>query len=258
MALGQSVIDTFVADGYARIERAFSRGVADAVVARLWADMGRDPDRPETWTDPVVRLGMYTDPRFVEAANTPRLRDAFDALVGPGRYRPVAAMGTFRCAFPSAADPGDCGWHVDASLDFDRPDFLSWRVNVASDGRALLLLFLFTDVGPDDGPTRIRVGSHRTMARVLAPHGAHGMTLRDLVAVDFGGDPGRGEVEAVGAAGTVYLCHPFLVHSAQPNRTGRPRFLAQPPLLPVEGHGPAAGAPSAVEAAIRAALDDDA
>jgi hypothetical protein len=40
------------------------------------------------------------------------------------------------------------------------------------------------------------------------------------------------EVTATGAAGTVYLCHPFLVHSAQPHRGTRPRFLAQPPLSP--------------------------
>jgi hypothetical protein len=37
---------------------------------------------------------------------------------------------------------------------------------------------------------------------------------------------------AVGPAGTAYLCHPFLVHSAQPHRGTKPRFLAQPPLLP--------------------------
>jgi hypothetical protein len=30
----------------------------------------------------------------------------------------------------------------------------------------------------------------------------------------------------------VYLCHPFLVHSAQRIRGGAPRFIAQPPLEP--------------------------
>ena len=37
---------------------------------------------------------------------------------------------------------------------------------------------------------------------------------------------------ATGEAGTVYLCHPFLVHAAQPHRGILPRFIAQPPLLP--------------------------
>ena len=98
------------------------------------------PDDPATWTQPVIRLGMFTQPPFIEAANTPRLHAAFDQLAGKGRWRRPAAMGTFPVRFPSAADPGD--------------------------------------------------------------------------------------------AGTVYLCHPFLVHAAQPHRGVRPRFLAQPPLLP--------------------------
>jgi hypothetical protein len=29
-----------------------------------------------------------------------------------------------------------------------------------------------------------------------------------------------------------HLCHPFLVHAAQPHHGTRPRFMAQPPLLP--------------------------
>jgi hypothetical protein len=38
-------------------------------------------------------------------------------------------------------------------------------------------------------------------------------------------------VFATGKAGTVYLCHPFLVHSAQSHRGSTPKFMAQPPLL---------------------------
>lgn len=43
---------------------------------------------------------------------------------------------------------------------------------------------------------------------------------------------GLPETTATGAAGTVYLCHPFLVHAGQPHRGTTPRFLAQPPLIP--------------------------
>ena len=43
---------------------------------------------------------------------------------------------------------------------------------------------------------------------------------------------GLPEVTATGLAGTVYLCHPFLVHAAQPHRGEAPRFMAQPPLIP--------------------------
>ena len=43
------------------------------------------------------------------------------------------------------------------------------RVNVVSKGRALLMLFPFSDVGDREAPTRLRIGSHRDVARRLAP-----------------------------------------------------------------------------------------
>jgi hypothetical protein len=39
---------------------------------------------------------------------------------------------------------------------------------------------------------------------------------------------------ATGEAGDVYLCHPFLIHAAQPHHGAKPRFMAQPPLYPAE------------------------
>lgn len=254
--LDDAQIADFVARGFVRLDDAFPPALADEARAILWRDLGCDPGDPSSWTKPVVRLGMYTDAPFVAAANTPRLHGAFDQLVGSGRWLPCRAMGTFPVRFPSPVDPGDAGWHVDVSFGFDAPDFMSWRVNVASKGRALLMLFLFSDVGEDDAPTRIRAGSHRDIARQLAPAGEEGLTLRDLAADGFAGSAGREEVLATGAAGTVYLCHPFLVHAAQPHRGRRPRFLAQPPLLPREplSLDREDGVYSPIEAAIRSAL----
>lgn len=248
-------ISHFIERGYVRLDHAFPPALAEEARAILWRDLGCDPDDPAGWTKPVIRLGMYTDAPFVAAANTPRLHGAFDQLVGAGRWLPCRAMGTFPVRFPSPEDPGDAGWHVDVSFGFDDPDFMNWRINLASKGRALLLLFLFSDVGPDDAPTRIRAGSHRDIARQLAPAGEAGLSLRDLAADGFAGSAGRDEVLATGQAGTVYLCHPFLVHAAQPHRGTRPRFLAQPPLLPREPFRldrPDACSP--VETAIRQAL----
>jgi hypothetical protein len=175
---------------------------------------------------------MYTQAPFVEAANTPALHEAFDQLVGPGKWLPCRSMGTFPVRFPSAQNPGDTGWHIDASFGTEDPDFLSWRVNARSRGRALLMLFLFSDVAHDDAPTRIRVGSHWDMARKLEPAGEAGLSLRELAANGFDETAHCDEVLATGDAGTVYLCHPFLVHAAQIHRGLQPRFMAQPPLLP--------------------------
>ena len=229
-------IQGFVRDGFVRLDAAFLHSTADEAREILWRDTGCDPLDRTTWTRPVIRLGSYFDPPFRAAANAPRLVAAIDQLVGLGRWRPLRALGTFPIRFPSESDPGDTGWHVDASyppLDGSDESFLSWRVNVQSKGRALLLLFLFSDVGEFDAPTRIRLGSHLDVARILAPRGERGMSFMEL-ANCLEETSRRPELPATGDAGTVYLCHPFLVHAAQPNRGKEPRFMAQPPLEAIQ------------------------
>jgi phytanoyl-CoA dioxygenase PhyH len=248
-------IEQFITDGFVRVGHAFSRRLAGEARTILWRATGCDPDDPATWTQRVIRLGMFSQPPFIEAANTKRLHAAFDQLVGQGRWRRPAAMGTFPVRFPSPGDPGDTGWHIDVSYGTDAPDFLEWRANIHSKGRALLMLFLFSDVSPRDAPTRIRVGSHADIARQLAPSGAEGLTLRELAAEGFATSANRPVVTATGEAGTVYLCHPFLVHAAQPHRGERPRFLAQPPLLPVDPENRPCGSLNAVEVATARALE---
>jgi hypothetical protein len=116
------------------------------------------------------------------------------------------------------------------SFGDDPSDFMEWRANWRSKNRALLMLFLYSDVDEKDAPTRIKVGSHLDIARLLKPKGEPGMSLRELVP-ELPNLPQREEVLATGPAGTVYLCHPFLVHAAQSHHGTQPRFLAQPPLL---------------------------
>jgi len=251
-------IDQFIRDGYVKIAPAFSREVAEAARAILWRDTGCDPDDRSTWTQPVVRLGYYSDPPFREAANTPILRQAFDALVGRDRWMPRQDIGTFPVRFPARGNPGDTGWHVDTSFQGSAAstDYFNWRVNVSSKGRALLMLFLFSDIGNDDAPTRLRVGSHLDIARRLAAAGDRGLSLSELAKDDFRESRERPVVLATGEAGTVYLCHPFMVHAAQPHRGQQPRFLAQPALLPKEPFrlDRSEGESSPVELAIRQAL----
>jgi hypothetical protein len=256
-ALTPAQIDTFVTDGFVKIENAFSADLAAQGRAILWRDTGCDPDDPSSWTKPVVRLGGYYDPPFRESANTPRLHAAYDQLVGQGRWIAPHGLGTFPIRFPSSETPGDDGWHVDMSFGLpedDPNDFLSWRANVKSRGRALLMLFLFSDVGPQDAPTRIRKGSHAAIARQLLPFGEAGLTLRQLSADGYASTAECDEVSATGPAGTVYLCHPFMVHAAQSHRGTQPRFMAQPPLMPGGEFDPALP-PSPVQIAIRNACN---
>jgi hypothetical protein len=250
--LSQAWIDDFIRDGFLKIEDAFDAELARRARDDLWLAMGLSPDEPETWTRPVVRIGFMAGPAFVAAANTDRLHAAYDALAGEGRWVKPAGLGTFAIRFPSCEDPGDAGWHVDTSFGEQNADFMQWRVNVKSRGRALVMLFLFSDVGPDDAPTRLRNGSHTHVARRLLPRGDTGMSLRELADDGFASTRHCEESLATGPAGTVYLCHPFIVHSAQPNRGTRPRFLAQPPLVPTGEFHPLLP-PSPVQLAIRQA-----
>lgn len=257
--LSDANIRQFVQCGYLKIEGAFPRELADEARSILWRDTGCDEHDPATWTRPVIRLGMYAQEPFVRAANTPALHQAFDQLVGPGRWLAPRSLGTFPVRFPSPDDPGDAGWHVDTSFappEGDGSDFLDWRINIASRGRSLLMLFLFSDIGENDAPTRIRAGSHLDVARTIAPFGESGRSLRELAAHEFAESAQRIQVNATGPAGTVYLCHPFLVHAAQRHCGERPRFLAQPPLLPAEPLQlqRSDSAYSPVESAIRMAL----
>lgn len=228
------MIEQFVEQGFVRLDGAFPRDVAGKAREILWQATGCDPADRSTWTKPVVWLGEHQEEPFRQAVNTPRLHAAFDELVGKGRWLPRQGLGSFPVRFPSTEDTEDTGWHVDASFpgeDSDPGNFLTWRVNVNSRGRLLLMLFLFSDVGERDAPTRIRAGSHLHVARLLEPAGEAGMRITSM---DFAATRSCPEVPAVGEAGTVYLCHPFLVHAAQINRGNQPRFMAQPPLLPAE------------------------
>jgi hypothetical protein len=258
-SLTQNEIDRFIADGFIRIDNAFSSETAAAAREILWRDSGCDPDDRSTWTKPVICLSDYPQQPFREAANTPILHKAFDTLVGKGRWLPRNSLGTFPIRFPHTDDPGDTGWHVDASFPPDPPtdNYLHWRININSKGRAFLMLFLFSDVGENDAPTRIRIASHITVARLLAPAGEHGMSMTEISTEAASATTGTEENLATGKAGTVYLCHPFLLHAAQPHRGSTPRFMAQPPLSPrtrfemtrIDGNY------SPVEQAIRQALN---
>jgi hypothetical protein len=250
--LSNRQIRSFIDDGFVKIENAFDADLAKQCREELWADIGLSPDRPEDWVRSVIRVGFKASPPFVEAANTPLLHRAYDQLAGEGRWLAPMGLGTFPIRFPSAQSPGDDGWHVDVSFGTDTPDFMAWRANVKSSGRALLMLFLLSDIGPDDAPTKIRKGSHAAIARELLPYGEEGATLRQLSARGYASTEDCAVEPATGEAGTVYLCHPFLVHAAQSHRGKKPRFMAQPPLLPRGEFDPALP-PSPVQIAIRQA-----
>jgi hypothetical protein len=99
---------------------------------------------------------------------------------------------------------GDC-----AEAPFRQAANTPVRVNLRSRDRALLMLFLFFDVGQADAPTRIKVGSHLDVPPFLLPAGQDGMPGATLAqTMDQAGKlnaPDRPLALAAGAAGDVYL-----------------------------------------------------
>lgn len=251
--LSADEIEGFVLDGYVALTGAFDRELAARCVDSLWSMLPQDRHDPSTWTEPVVRIPGSAHPDLVAAINAPRLTGAIDDLLGGAHaWQRRHGYGTFPVRFPSEVDPGDAGWHVDGS--FGDPPW--YRVNLASRGRALLLLMLFTDVGPDDAPTRIKVGSHADVARALRTATDEGVTLFPTEHAPEALE--RPTVHATGRAGDVYLCHPFVVHAAGwPHLGERPRFIGQPCIHHPEGEwagGFTYAGDSPVERAVRDAL----
>lgn len=69
-------VQSFIDDGFVKIESAFSADLAKQSRDELWNDIGLSPAEPENWTQPVVRVGFKSSLPFIEAANTPQLHKA--------------------------------------------------------------------------------------------------------------------------------------------------------------------------------------
>ena len=56
-------------DGFIRLDNAFPKEIADECRAILWEVSGCDPNNPNTWTQPLIRIGELGDEPFKKAAN---------------------------------------------------------------------------------------------------------------------------------------------------------------------------------------------
>jgi len=250
-------IDGFVRDGYVAVRGAFDAGTAAACRQAIWdvlAEQGVRAGDPATWDRPSIRINTPDGPPFRAAAGSPALAAAYDELIGARRWIPRPDVGgTVPVRFPSERYPGEVGWHIEGSWWHES----DWWANVHSRARGLLALFLFSDVGPDDAPTRLVLGSHRYAAAALATRGETGMPGGDVPGLLRPSTFCRTTAEATGAAGDVYLCHPFIVHTATwPHRGTQPRMMAQPAVEVADGFRIDGTDPSPVARAIVEGLAD--
>jgi len=248
-------LDSFIRDGYVALRGAIDREIVAGCREAIWAALeARGVSRREPFSWPVLaELDDLDGEAFAAAGSSPAVAAACDQLIGAGRWtRPVEPGDAVVVRFPSADDErANAGYHIEGS--YAGPGGERWWVNVRSRARGLLALFLFSDVGRRDAPTRLICGSHRYVAEFLAPHGEAG-TNADA---DFWRPSVlcRPVAHATGRAGDVFLCHPFIVHTATwPHLGAEPRMIAQPAVHVRDGFALDGSDPSPVARAIVAGL----
>ena len=224
----------FIRDGYVPIRGAVDAETVTACRELIWESMaGRGVRRedPATWP-PLAEIDDLGAGPFVAAGMSPALTAAYNELIGRGRWNPpVDAGNAVVVRFPSE-DRANAGYHIEGS--YPGPAGQRWWVNIHLRARGLLALFLFTDVEPQDAPTRLMRGSALAVPEFLVPYGAQG--------TDADAEFWRPSAlclpvaHATGSAGDVFLCHPFIVHTATwPHRGAGSRMIAQPAVHAADG-----------------------
>lgn len=86
--LTESQLSIFIDEGFVRLDNAFPTALADDCRAILWKASQYDPNRPDTWVQPVIRIGEIGLEPFKKAANITLLLNTFDQLAGKGNWIP--------------------------------------------------------------------------------------------------------------------------------------------------------------------------
>jgi len=285
-----SQVQQFIDRGYVTLPGAFPRENALAAQSFLWSRLkerdGIDRNDPTTWTTPMVRLNETYNTDVFQRCDVPLLGDAIEDLVGKGRWRERGSMtnwGWWPVNFAEGADRPwtvpSTGWHWDG---------IHFKHTVDAPDQGLLMLCLFSEIGPHGGGTVVAEGSHQVVARFLARQ-TEGRVLREAIdecrrehpwlAELTGAAPSTDDprarnarfmdeeyiddhgtrlrvVETTGGPGDVIFCHPFLFHAASQNHSGVTRFMCNrtTPLYERMSFDREDGDYSPVEQSIRCAL----
>ena len=260
--LDEAAIAHFVTHGWVRLSDAFPRATADAWRARAVGRIRTEPEKCvrgyQTGGDAADEHGVAKVARGDEASpdfsrfdvedpgtwhrsridysgelSTPypvfseKLWGAVDQLIGVDRLQ-TREIGEYLilnlsmgAGTPYRSEKRWASWHLDAPSTEMRFDNMR---------AGLLLVLLFSDVGPRMGATAIAPESVAEVARHLAarPKGV------DFVAQDAGDEVMASCKERVfleGLAGDAYLLHPLMMHSVAPNPSGKIRWMANPILF---------------------------
>jgi hypothetical protein len=252
---GRMDLDAFVRDGYVAVRGAVDADTVAACRELIWAAMERRGVRGDdlgSWPPLMEGMDDLTGGPLVAAYLAPALTAAYDKLIGPGRWKrsvhPAELGKSVVVRFPAEDERANAGYHIEGSYGAPDGSGAGW-VDIQSRARGLLALILFTDVGRHDAPTRLLCGSHLAVPQFLAPYGEAG-TGSDA---DFWRPSTlcMNAAHATGKAGDVFLCHPFMVHTATwPHQGAGPRMIAQPAVNAPAGFALPGSDPSPVAQAI--------
>jgi len=231
--LDASDIEQFISRGFVRVRGCFSRELARDLTSRACERLYCSLDDPTTW--PSGRMRPPESQRVSFESIAPRAWQAACELIGGAeRALPCTWGDGFIINFggqtelangwvpPSAKpQPPWAIWHKDG--DFFR-HFLD------SPEQGLLVIGIFSDIGPRGGGTFIAADSVGRVARYLAER-PEGVLPVDLLApVKDMVDECSDFVETTGEVGDVYLLHPFMLHSHSQNASKSARFIVNPPV----------------------------
>jgi hypothetical protein len=221
--LSADQVDEFMEVGYTMLRGAFSREVAAAVRKAVLEKAGASEEDPATWTKRRNHLAAaYWGAPFEEAC-TERFYAGLDDLMGEGRYHRLTDLGWWPILFPGFDEKPWRAlvdeWHIDGGF---------FHHHLDSPEQGMLPLFIFSDIGPGDGGTAIRPGSHKTAARVLKEAGAAGLSQAALGKLVKEQTADVAAVEVNGAAGDIALVHPFMLHTVSTNTGKRVRIVCNP------------------------------
>ena len=235
--LTEAQIEHFLEKGCVVLNDCFSRDMAEEWKALAYKRMvDYDPDDPTTWKEARVHLPEIKSVPIREAA--PKAFDAICDLLG-GEERVARKypwkkteedgldlrdgfiinfkMGADRPWDPPSPKSGETGWHKDGDM---------FKHFLDSPEQGLLTIVMWSDIYPQSGGTFIACDSIKHFAQRLSEHpeGLMPGSFGDLI------DKCEDFVEITGNIGDVVLAHPYMLHNASQNLSGRPRFITNRPI----------------------------
>jgi hypothetical protein len=222
--LDEDQVGHFLDKGYVRIPGCFARDLADEWRAFAFKRLGYDPGDPTSWAEPRVHMPRMNTVDVADFAPN-AWAGMCDLMGGADRIKqPVTWADGFICNFniradepwqpPSADVPG---WHKDGDW---------FKHFLDSPEQGLLTIVIWSDILPESGGTFVATDSVGHIARYLVnyPEGVYNKDAQFGKLIHecerFG--------EITGEVGDVFLIHPYALHAASGNPSGRARFITNP------------------------------